>query len=96
MAQSSGSFTYALAQIAYAMMSFEWDDDCFNHTKSPSSSHLCISILHTFYPLLQLFHPEAKNFKVVDILYNYLCPIAWIVYGTQKVPGILPDPSIKW
>ncbi|KAK1577434.1 hypothetical protein Q3G72_021730 [Acer saccharum] len=25
-----------------------------------------------------------------------VCPIAWIVYGTQKVPGILPDPSIKW
>ncbi|KAK1578936.1 hypothetical protein Q3G72_034318 [Acer saccharum] len=35
----------------------------------------------------------TENFKVVDILYYYFCPIAWTVYGTQKV---LPDPSIKW
>ncbi len=39
--------------------------------------------------------------------YYYLCPVAWTVYGlivTQygdiedsiKVPGIVPDPSIKW
>ncbi|TXG68862.1 hypothetical protein EZV62_003797 [Acer yangbiense] len=39
-----------------------------NHTKSPSSSHLSISILSTFHPLLCLFHPETKNFQVVDVI----------------------------
>ncbi|KAF3943051.1 hypothetical protein CMV_030353, partial [Castanea mollissima] len=39
--------------------------------------------------------------------YYYICPVAWTVYGlivtqygdinaTIKVPGILPDPTIKW
>ncbi|TXG68864.1 hypothetical protein EZV62_003799 [Acer yangbiense] len=39
---------------------------------------------------------QSGGYIYIYILYYYFCPIAWTVYGTQKVPAILLDPSIKW
>ncbi|XP_062156805.1 ABC transporter G family member 42-like [Alnus glutinosa] len=80
-------------------------------TVSITPNHQAAAIFASaFYALFTLFSgffipkPRIPNWWT---WYYYLCPVAWTVYGlivtqygdiedTIKVPGIVPDPSIKW
>ncbi|GLT71132.1 hypothetical protein SLA2020_431730 [Shorea laevis] len=80
-------------------------------TVSITPNHQAAAIFASaFYALFTLFSgffiPKPRIPKWWT-WYYYLCPVAWTVYGlivtqygdiedTIKVPGIVPDPSIKW
>ncbi|KAL5822738.1 hypothetical protein ACOSQ4_020638 [Xanthoceras sorbifolium] len=80
-------------------------------TVSITPNHQAAAIFASaFYALFTLFSgffiPKPRIPKWWT-WYYYICPVAWTVYGlivtqygdiedTIKVPGILPDPSIKW
>lgn len=80
-------------------------------TVSMTPNHQLAAILSSaFFSLFNLFSgfyiPKPKIPKWW-IWYYYICPMAWTVYGlivsqfgdvedTIKVPGMEPDPTIKW
>ncbi|KAK6268106.1 hypothetical protein QUC31_012266, partial [Theobroma cacao] len=72
--------------------------------------HIAAILAAAFYSLFNLFsgfcipRPRIPGWWV---WYYWVCPIAWTIYGlitsqygedehTIKVPGILPDPTVKW
>ncbi|KAM3699670.1 hypothetical protein ACJW31_05G043100 [Castanea mollissima] len=80
-------------------------------TVSITPNHQTAAIFASaFYALFTLFSgffiPKPRIPKLWT-WYYYICPVAWTVYGlivtqygdinaTIKVPGIVPDPTIKW
>ncbi|WCJ40953.1 ABC transporter G family member 36 [Euphorbia peplus] len=80
-------------------------------TVSITSNHQTASIFASaFFALFTLFSgffiPKPRIPKWW-IWYYYICPVAWTVYGlivtqygdiedTLKVPGVSPDPTVKW
>ncbi|XP_021295214.1 ABC transporter G family member 29-like isoform X2 [Herrania umbratica] len=72
--------------------------------------HVAAILAAAFYALFNLFsgffipRPRIPGWW---IWYYWICPVAWTIYGlitsqygedehTIKVPGILPDPTVKW
>ncbi|KAK6264133.1 hypothetical protein SCA6_019567, partial [Theobroma cacao] len=72
--------------------------------------HIAAILAAAFYSLFNLFsgfcipRPRIPGWWV---WYYWVCPMAWTIYGlitsqygedehTIKVPGILPDPTVKW
>ncbi|TXG46460.1 hypothetical protein EZV62_028038 [Acer yangbiense] len=49
-----------------------------------------------FSPSSLAFSSRSQELQSGGYIVLLLCSIAWTVYGTQKVPAILLDPSIKW